>query len=254
MAAPGRAERLVARSRERIDHRDHDDGRDDDAVPGKTHVPRGEAPTVPSPVEQPSAPAPAPVSGPEQADTGPVPARRSATEAAVQARREACTDPEIRFDFPDLLDDLEPTIGPGRELGSWLTPDAKDILQLRLDSTPIGWTAPLSDGPWGQAGWIALLHQPGGAGLLVDNLSRPKTHPTADLALDAGLRTHRTRGGPIGALRLTGCDNIAAALRTHRTRGGPIGALRLTGCDNIAAALRKHGRDATWPLDTLGIT
>ncbi|WP_043473810.1 hypothetical protein [Kitasatospora sp. MBT66] len=148
----------------------------------------------------------------------------------MQARREACTDPEIRFDFPDLLDDLEPTIGPGRELGSWLTPDAKDILQLRLDSTPIGWTAPLpDDGPWGQAGWIALLHQPGGAGLLVDNLSRPKTHPTADLALDA-------------------------VLRTHRTRGGPIGALRLTGCDNIAAGLRKHGRDATWPLDTLGIT
>jgi predicted transposase YbfD/YdcC len=33
-----------------------------------------------------------------------------------------------------------------------------------------------------------------------------------------------------------------------------IGALRLTGCDNIAAGLRKHGRDATRPLTTLGIT
>ncbi|MER5642723.1 ISAs1 family transposase [Kitasatospora sp. NPDC002227] len=33
-----------------------------------------------------------------------------------------------------------------------------------------------------------------------------------------------------------------------------IGALRLTGCDNIAAGLRKHGRDATRPLATLGIT
>ncbi|WP_280667204.1 MULTISPECIES: hypothetical protein [unclassified Kitasatospora] len=33
-----------------------------------------------------------------------------------------------------------------------------------------------------------------------------------------------------------------------------IGALRLTGCDNIAASLRKHSRDATGPLATLGIT
>jgi hypothetical protein len=33
-----------------------------------------------------------------------------------------------------------------------------------------------------------------------------------------------------------------------------IGALRLTGCDNIAAGLRRHSRDATRPLTTLGIT
>ncbi|KOG55389.1 transposase [Streptomyces virginiae] len=33
-----------------------------------------------------------------------------------------------------------------------------------------------------------------------------------------------------------------------------IGALRLTGCDNIATGLRKHGRDAIRPLATLGIT
>ncbi|MFE3907796.1 hypothetical protein ACFXPY_48295 [Streptomyces sp. NPDC059153] len=33
-----------------------------------------------------------------------------------------------------------------------------------------------------------------------------------------------------------------------------IGALRLTGYDNIAAGLRKHSRDATQPLTTLGIT
>ncbi|MGW3078083.1 MULTISPECIES: hypothetical protein [unclassified Kitasatospora] len=64
---------------------------------------------------------------------------------------------------------------------------------MRLDSTPVGWTAPLPDGPWGQAGWIALLYQPPGARLLVDTLSRPKTHPTADLALDAILRAHQTR-------------------------------------------------------------
>ncbi len=33
-----------------------------------------------------------------------------------------------------------------------------------------------------------------------------------------------------------------------------IGALRLTGYDNIAAGLRRHGRDSTRPLATLGIT
>jgi uncharacterized protein YbaP (TraB family) len=33
-----------------------------------------------------------------------------------------------------------------------------------------------------------------------------------------------------------------------------IGALRLTGCDNIAADLRKHGRNVSRPLATLGIT
>ncbi|MFD4764632.1 ISAs1 family transposase [Streptomyces sp. NPDC058439] len=33
-----------------------------------------------------------------------------------------------------------------------------------------------------------------------------------------------------------------------------IGALRLTGYDNIAAGLRKHSRDATRPLTTLDIT
>ncbi|MFE7527377.1 hypothetical protein ACFU7Y_16890 [Kitasatospora sp. NPDC057542] len=41
------------------------------------------------------------------------------------------------------------------------------------------------------AGWIALLYQPDGASLLVDTLSHPKTHPTADLALDAILRAHQ---------------------------------------------------------------
>jgi hypothetical protein len=32
-----------------------------------------------------------------------------------------------------------------------------------------------------------------------------------------------------------------------------IGALRLTGCDNIAAGLRRHGRDASRSLTTFGI-
>ncbi|MFF7459686.1 hypothetical protein [Kitasatospora sp. NPDC008115] len=168
-------ERLMARSRERIDRWDHDED-PDDAVPEETNAPRGETPT----------PAPEP-----EPDTGPVPVQRSAAAVADQARREACTDPEIRFDFPDLLDDLEVTFGPGWELGSWLVPEAQGVLQLRLDSTPIGWTAPLPDGPWGQAGWIACLYQQGGR-LLIDTLSRPRTLPTADLALDAILRAHQT--------------------------------------------------------------
>ncbi|MFI9275295.1 transposase [Kitasatospora sp. NPDC052896] len=37
-------------------------------------------------------------------------------------------------------------------------------------------------------------------------------------------------------------------------RNPAIRALRLTGCDNIAAGPRKHGRDATRPLATLGTT
>jgi hypothetical protein len=50
----------------------------------------------------------------------------------------------------------------------------------------------------------------------------------------------------------------------HRTGNAPramaglrnlaIGALRLTGYDNIAGALRHHARDATRPLTALGIT
>ncbi|MFE6869641.1 hypothetical protein ACFVFS_24195 [Kitasatospora sp. NPDC057692] len=188
-------ERLMARSRERIDHWDHDED-PDDAVPGETNAPRGETPTTPAPAEQPPAPVPEP-------DAGPVPAQRSAAATAEQARREACTDPERRFDFPDLLDDLEPTFGPGWELGSWLDPAAQGVLQLRLDSTPIGWTAPLPDGPWGQAGWIACLYQQGGARLLVDTLSRPRTLPTADLALDAIQRAHQTKAASVRCPGLT---------------------------------------------------
>ncbi|MGY0466638.1 hypothetical protein ACW14Y_41235 [Kitasatospora sp. cg17-2] len=181
-------ERLVARSRERIDHWDNDDpDLDNGTDAGETNASRGETLATSSPAEQPPLPAPAP-----ESDAGLVPARRLAAEAAEQARLAACTDPEVRFDFPDLLDDLEPTFGPGWELGSWHAPGAQDVLQLRHGSTPVGWTAPLPDGPWGQAGWIALLHQPGGARLLVDNLSRPRIHPTPDLALDAILRNHRT--------------------------------------------------------------
>ncbi|MFD4661653.1 hypothetical protein ACFWP2_39290 [Kitasatospora sp. NPDC058444] len=182
-------ERVVARSRERIDRwglDGPDDGLDDDGtVPEETNAPRGET-------LAPTAPIAGPVAG-TGPDTGPVPPQRSAAATAEQARRAACTDPETRFDVPDFLDDLEVTFGPGWELGSWHTPEAKGVLQLRHRNRPVGWTAPLPDGPWGQAGWIALLYQPRGtAKLITDHFSRPKTHPTADLALDAILRAHQT--------------------------------------------------------------
>jgi predicted transposase YbfD/YdcC len=46
-----------------------------------------------------------------------------------------------------------------------------------------------------------------------------------------------------------------SAPRTMATlRNLAIGALRPSGCDNIAAGLRRHSRDATRPLTTLGIT
>ncbi|MGW3185487.1 hypothetical protein ACWDD9_40075 [Kitasatospora sp. NPDC001119] len=185
-------ERVVARSRERIDRWGLDGPDDDGAAPEETNASRSET-LAPDPV----APAPEPAAATEVAAEE-APLWQSAADAAEEARRAACTDPERRFDFPDLLDDLEVTFGPGWELGSWLTPDAKGVLQLRHHSRPVGWTAPLPDGPWGQAGWIALLYQPRGtARLLVDHFSRPKTHPTADLALDAILRAHRpTRPTP----------------------------------------------------------
>ncbi|WP_280686062.1 ISAs1 family transposase [Kitasatospora sp. MAA19] len=46
--------------------------------------------------------------------------------------------------------------------------------------------------------------------------------------------------------------NAPRAMATLRNLA--IGALRLTGCDNIAAGLRHHARDTNRPLTTLGIT
>ncbi|MFD9597155.1 hypothetical protein ACFWA9_30985 [Kitasatospora sp. NPDC059973] len=131
---------------------------------------------------------PGPAPGPEVG----APTELTPAQAAEQVRREACTDPETRFDFPDYLDDLSFTFGPGWEQGRWIAPEAEGVLQLRLDGEPVGWTAPLPDGPWGLGGPIALLYQRGAADrLLTDNHSRPKRFPDTDLALDAVLRQHQ---------------------------------------------------------------
>ncbi|MGV9266913.1 ISAs1 family transposase [Kitasatospora sp. NPDC003701] len=75
------------------------------------------------------------------------------------------------------------------------------------------------------------------------------------------VREHRGIEDKIHHIRDTTFAEDASRVRTGtapRTmaalRNLAIGALRLTGYDNIAAGLRKHGRDATRPLDTLGIT
>jgi hypothetical protein len=74
----------------------------------------------------------------------------------------------------------------------------------------------------------------------------------------------RTRSCPaIRAEPASGRSSVVSS-RTARTGTAPramaalrnlaIGALRLSGCGNIAADLRKHSRDTTRPLTTLGIT
>lgn len=50
-------------------------------------------------------------------------------------------------------------------------------------------------------------------------------------------------------MRTGGAPRAMASLRNLA-----IGALRLTGRDNIAEGLSHHGRDMTRPLATLGLT
>jgi hypothetical protein len=74
------------------------------------------------------------------------------TEDVETPRRAACTIPTVRFGEPDRLDDLSPTFGEDWLLASWDDPRAEDIHQLLHRGRPVGWTAPLPDGPWGAAG------------------------------------------------------------------------------------------------------
>ncbi|MFE3942360.1 ISAs1 family transposase [Streptomyces sp. NPDC059118] len=75
------------------------------------------------------------------------------------------------------------------------------------------------------------------------------------------VREHRGIENKIHRIRDTAFAEDASRVRTGAApramaalRNLVIGALRLTGCDNIAAGMRKHGRDASRPLTTLGIT
>ncbi|MFJ6384711.1 hypothetical protein ACIQI7_32475 [Kitasatospora sp. NPDC092039] len=109
-------------------------------------------------------------------------------------RRAACTLPTRRFGEPDRLDDVDLTVGEGWLLASWDDPEAGDVHQLLHRGRPIGWTAPLPDGPWGAAGHIAAAHQGEQAAvILTDKDSGARTHRTVGDALDALQRAHATR-------------------------------------------------------------
>ncbi|MEU9047335.1 MULTISPECIES: hypothetical protein [unclassified Kitasatospora] len=100
----------------------------------------------------------------------------------------------MRFGEPDRLDDLDLTVGEGWLLASWDDPQAGDVHQLLYRGQPIGWTAPLSDGPWGQAGHIAAAHRNAqAADILTDPASGDRTHRTVGQALDVLHRAHIDR-------------------------------------------------------------
>ncbi|MER7773148.1 hypothetical protein [Kitasatospora sp. NPDC096140] len=112
-------------------------------------------------------------------------------EAFEALRRVACTIPTLRFGEPDRLDDLDLTVGEGWLLASWDDPEATDVHQLLYRGRPIGWTAPLPDGPWGQAGHIAAKHRGSKAAVvLTDPASGASTHRSVGQALDVLHRTH----------------------------------------------------------------
>ncbi|MFE2414988.1 hypothetical protein ACFXDE_42355 [Kitasatospora sp. NPDC059408] len=115
------------------------------------------------------------------------PAERRAEDFEA-LRRAACTIPTVRFGEPDRLDDLSVTFGEGWMVASWDAPGTEDVHQLLYRGRPIGWTAPLPDGPWGQAGHIAAEHEGEQTAVV-----RPRTHRTVGEALDAIQRAHADR-------------------------------------------------------------
>ncbi|MFF3116185.1 hypothetical protein ACFVSN_44235 [Kitasatospora sp. NPDC057904] len=109
--------------------------------------------------------------------------------------------PTLRFGEPDRLDDLDLTVGEGWLLASWDDPRAEDVHQLLYRGRPIGWTAPLPDGPWGQAGHIAAKHRGSKAAVvLTDPASGTSTHRTVGQALDVLHRTHTEQLRPERAM------------------------------------------------------
>lgn len=116
-----------------------------------------------------------------------------------------------------------------------------------------------------QAVQIVLRRRTVAAGTVTLERAYAVTDLTAEQA-DAPENARRVREhwgieNKIHHMRDTTFAEDASRVRTGTTprataelRNLAIGALRLTGCDNIAAGLRKHGRDATQPLATLGIT
>ncbi|MFK0195868.1 hypothetical protein [Kitasatospora sp. NPDC090308] len=171
-------------------------------------------------------------------------------------RRAACTDPVRRFGAPQRVDDLALTFGPGWTLASWSGPEAVDVQLLHL-GRPVGWSAPLPDGPWGRAGHIAAQHRDDRtATILTDPASGARTYRSTGEALDALQRAARTpfpaeaalpAGVPDGVPRLA----LGPALRSkppterglgapHRDYAGPALA-RLTWPHRAPVQALEHG-------------
>ncbi|MFF0416287.1 hypothetical protein ACFYUY_38395 [Kitasatospora sp. NPDC004745] len=222
------------------------------------------------------APAPAGSAGADVSDrseTG-APARTlAAVEAAVgpaaraedfeALRRAACTDPVVRFGEPERLDDLDLTFGEGWSRTSWDDPRAEDVHQLLHRGRPVGWTAPLPDGPWGRAGHIAAGYQGGRAAeILTDRTSGARTHRTVGDALDLLQRAHaeqraRAKGTTatppqLALKRPTGWSTPSARAPERRRRGAGESAHR-AGAETRsrppdAARRRRDGVSAArWP-------
>jgi predicted transposase YbfD/YdcC len=105
--------------------------------------------------------------------------------------------------------------------------------------------------------------------ITTDKVTLQRVHAVTDLAAHQAdvpeiahhVREHWGIENKIHHVRDTTFTEDASRMRTGTApramatlRNLAIGALRLTGYDNIVACLRKHSRDATQPLTTLDIT
>ncbi|MFD5437355.1 hypothetical protein ACFWJ4_35065 [Kitasatospora sp. NPDC127067] len=173
-------------------------------------------------------------------------------------RRAACTIPTLRFGEPDRLDDLDLTVGEGWLLASWDDPQAQDVHQLLYRGRPIGWTAPLPDGPWGQAGHIAAKHRGSKAAVALTNpASGTSTHRTVGQALDFLHRTHiellRPERAMPGVPRLALKRPTGWSVPSDRGLGDPDrdalgdGLVHLTWPDHPGVQeLQQGGRPVGW--------
>jgi len=171
----------------------------------------------------------------------PAPAARQRAEDFEALRRAACTIPVVRFGEPDRLDDMSVTFGEGWLVASWDDPGAEDVHQLLHRGRSVGWTAPLPDGPWGEAGHIAAEHQGEQAAVILPGSSSgARTHRTVGEALDSLQRAHATR------LRAERAMPGVPHLALKRPTGWTVPSARGLGTPN-RAALDDDLVHLTWP-------
>ncbi len=192
-------------------------------APGAGETPRGETPAE-------SSPHPAAGNAPRGENTtrGAAAAGPAAADANAPLRT-AVVDPVARFGASDRLDDLAVTFGAGWELATWSAPGVRLLLH---DGTPKGWTCRLPDGSWGLGGWITVEHQGDGrpGRFVADRFGRPRTFPTADLALDVLL------------LRAAASTTLSSAPAPAAADGVPVPDLALaTAAGRTPPTLRGLG-------------